>query len=307
MASESTDEGAVTVELPPGLDEWLSEQAAERDEPREVIIRQLLASYRTTTELDESASLAELFDVDSAIEDALGDKIDAAVVAAVDDATDSQLDAVMRDRLPDITDAVEGRLDDRFDAIEEEFQGKLTDVRERVVQLKREIDTKAPADHEAFDRIDELDEELTALNRELVGVRDEIEDDIADQSGRIDGVETRVDGIGERFDDIENRLSDTEDKLRRVAWVVNDLRDNQGGRDAHQKAVDRIKRAAAQEGISSASCESCGESVEIGLLTDPRCPHCNSTVSDVRPEGGIIRKKATLTTASQLEAGPNDE
>lgn len=268
MASESTEEGAVTVKLPPGLDEWLIEQAAQLDEPREVIIRQLLASYRTTTELDESASLAELFDVD---------------------------------------DAVEGRLDDRFDAIEEEFQEKLTDVRERVVQLKREIDTKAPADHEAFDRIDELDEELTALNRELVGVRDEIEGDIADQSGRIDDVETRVDGIGERFDDIDNRLSDTEDKLRRVAWVVNDLRDNQGGRDAHQKAVDRIKRAAAQEGISSASCESCNESIELGLLTDPRCPHCNSTVSDVRLEGGIIRKKATLTTASQLEAGPNDE
>ncbi len=300
MASESTDEGAVTVELPPGLDEWLSEQAAERDEPREVIIRQLLASYRTTTELDDSASLATLFDVDEAVEDAVGDKIDAAVVAAVDDAMDDQLDAVMRDRLPEMTDAVEGRLDDRFDALESEFQEKLTDVRERVVQLKREIDTKASADHEAFDSVDELDAELTALNRELVEVRDDIENDIADQSARVDDVDERV-------DDIEDRLSDTEDKLRRVAWVVNDLRDNQGGRDAHQKAVDRIKRAAAQEGISSASCENCGESVEIGLLTDPRCPHCNSTVSDVRPEGGIIRKKATLTTASQLEAGPNDE
>jgi predicted Zn-ribbon and HTH transcriptional regulator len=296
MASESTDEGAVTVELPPGLDEWLSERASELDEPREVIVRQLLASYQTTAELDESTSPAELFDIDGAVEDAMGDKLDAAVGAAID----SRLDDTVRDRLPDITDAVEGRLDDRLDAIEEDFQGKITDVRERVVQLKREIDTKAPADHEAFDAVDELDEELAALNRELVEVRDETEDGLADQSARVDDIE-------EHMEDIEERLSDTEDKLRRVAWVVNDLRDDQGGRDANQKAVDRIKRAAAQEGISTASCQSCGDSVDIGLLTDPRCPHCNSTVSDVRPEGGIIRKKATLTTASQLEAGPSDE
>jgi DNA repair exonuclease SbcCD ATPase subunit len=300
MASESTDEGSVTVELPPGLDEWLSERASALDQPREELVRQLLASYRTTAELDDASSVAELFDVEGTVEEAMGDRLDATVSAAVDEAIDNQLDTVMRDRLPDIADAVEGRLDDRFDDIEAEFQGKLTDVRERVVQLKREIDTKAPADHEAFDAVENLDGELTALNRELVEVRDEIEDDIADQSTRIEDVE-------KRFDDIEERLSDTEDKLRRVAWVVNDLRDDQGGRDAHQKAVDRIKRAAAQEGISTASCENCSESVDIGLLTDPRCPHCNSTVSDVRPEGGIIRKKATLTTASQLEAGPNDE
>jgi DNA repair exonuclease SbcCD ATPase subunit len=300
MASESTDEGSVTVELPPGLDEWLSERASALDQPREELVRQLLASYRTTAELDDASSVAELFDVEGTVEEAMGDRLDATVSAAVDEAIDNQLDTVMRDRLPDIADAVEGRLDDRFDDIEAEFQGKLTDVRERVVQLKREIDTKAPADHEAFDAVENLDGELTALNRELVEVRDEIEDDIADQSARIEDVE-------KRFDDIEERLSDTEDKLRRVAWVVNDLRDDQGGRDAHQKAVDRIKRAAAQEGISTASCENCSESVDIGLLTDPRCPHCNSTVSDVRPEGGIIRKKATLTTASQLEAGPNDE
>ena len=55
------------------------------------------------------------------------------------------------------------------------------------------------------------------------------------------------------------------------------------------------------------SCQNCGEKVEIGLLTDPQCPHCGSTVSDVQPEGGIIRKKASLVTAAQLEAGPTDE
>ncbi|MDS0259087.1 hypothetical protein NDI56_06745 [Haloarcula sp. S1CR25-12] len=299
MASESTDEGVVSVELPPGLDEWLDDRAGELDEPREEIVRQLLASYRSTTDGTEN-DLATALDIESRVEDAMRDELDAAVASAVEKEVTERLDSTVRDRLPDITDAVESRVDGRLNGVEDEFQGKLTDVRERVVQLKRELDAKAPADHEAFETVAELDDSVAELNRELVEVRDEFEGDIADQSGRIDALEARA-------DEFEDRLADTEEKLKRVAWVVSDLRDSQGGRDAHQKAVDRIKRAAAQEGISSASCQSCGEKVEIALLTDPQCPHCNSTVSDVQPEGGIIRKKASLVTAAQLEAGPTDE
>lgn len=300
MASESTDEGGVTVELPPGLDKWLDERAAELGVPRDVVVRQLVASYQATAELDESTPLSELLDIESVVEETVGDQLDAAVAAAVEDTVASHLDETVQDRFPDITDAVEGRLDSRFDDIESDVDQKITDVRQRVVQLKREIDTKVPTDHQAFTALAELEDEVETLNHELVEVRDDMEDTAENRSARLDDVE-------ERFDEVEARLSDTEDKLKRVAWVVNDLRDNQGGRDAHQKAVDRIKRAAAQEGISAASCQNCSESVEIGLLTDPNCPHCNSTVSDVRPDGGIIRKRATLVTASQLEAGDTDE
>jgi chromosome segregation ATPase len=300
MASESTEEGVVSVELPPGLDEWLDQRARELGEPREELVQQLLASYRASTEFEGTDSLATALDIEARVEDALQDELDAAVAAAVDDALAERVDSTVRDRLPDITDAVESRIDGRIDDVEGEFQGKLTDVRDRVVQLKRELDTKAPADHEAFESVAELDDSVDALNRELVAVRDEFEGDIADHSGQLEE-------LAERLESFEDRLDDVESKLTRVAWVVSDLRDNQGGRDAHQKAVDRIKRAAAQEGITSASCQNCGESVAIGLLTDPQCPHCDSTVSDVQPEGGIIRKKASLVTAAQLEAGPTDE
>ncbi|WP_277541632.1 hypothetical protein [Haloarcula laminariae] len=293
MASESTDEGVVAIELPPELDEWLDERARELGEPREELVTRLLATYRSTTERD-GGDLADALDVERRVEDAMQDELDATVAAAVDE----RVDSTVRDRLPDITDAVESRVEGRLDDVEDDFGEKITDVRERVVQLKRELDGKAPADHEAFGRVAELDESVAELNRELVEVRDEVEDGLAGQADRVDELEAR-------FEDIDGRLDDTEEKLKRVAWVVNDLRDDQGGRDAHQKAVDRIKRAAAQEGISSASCQSCGETVEIGLLTDPQCPHCDTTVSDVQPEGGIIRKKASLVTAAQLEAGPD--
>ncbi|WP_276272637.1 ribbon-helix-helix protein, CopG family [Haloarcula litorea] len=303
MASESTEEGAVTIELPPELDEWLDEQAGALGVSREAVVRQLLASYRTTAELDDDATVEGLLDVEAAVEDAMQDELDAAVAAAVADALDGQVDAAVEsavgDRLPEITAAVEDRLDDRVEA---EFQEKIEDVRERIVQVKKEADAKAPADHDhpEFEAVDELETELTELNRELVEVRDHVEEELADREAEIDDVDERVDGLAARVDDAE-------DKLQRVAWVVSDLRDEVGGRDAHQRAVDRIKRAAAQEGISTANCESCGESVDVSLLTDPECPHCGSTVSDVRPEGGIFRTKARLVTAAQLESGADDE
>ena len=300
MASESTEEGGVNVELPPDLDEWLDERTAAVGEPRDALVRQLLASYRAATELDNEEALGTLVDVDGAVEAAMQDELDAAVAAAVDNVLEEQVDSTVRDRLPGLTDAVESRLDDRFESIDQEFQEKITDVRKRVVQLKRDLDGKAPADHDAFDTVTELEGDVTELNRELVEVRDELEEHVSRQGERLGAVEQRLDDIEGRFDDIE-------DKLKRVAWVVSDLRDDQGGRDDHEKAVNRIKRAAAQEGITSASCQSCGDSVEVALLTEPQCPHCNSTVSNVRPDGGFIRKKATLVTAKQLEAGPSDE
>jgi len=300
MASESTDEGVVAVELSPELDEWLDERARELGQPREELVTQLLAAYRTTATERDGGDLATALDVEGRVEDAMQDELDAAVAAAVDDVLAERVDSTVRERLPDITDAVESRVEGRLDDVEAGFQEKLTDVRERVVQLKRELDGKAPADHEAFETVAALDESVAELNRELIEVRDEFEDDLASQTERVSDLETR-------FDEFERRLDDAEDKLKRVAWVVNDLRDDRGGRDAHQKAVDRIKRAAAQEGITSASCKNGGEKVEIGLLTYPQCPHCNSTVSDVQPEGGIIRKTASLGTAAQLEAGPTDE
>jgi chromosome segregation ATPase len=300
MASESTDEGVLTVELPPELEEWLDERTREQGEPREELVIQLLAAYRATTTERNDGDLAAALDVESHVEESIQEKLDATVTAAVDDVLAEQIDSTVRDRLPDITDAVESRVEGRLDDVEDDFTGKITDVRERVVQLKRELDSKAPVDHEAFEMVDEVDDSVTSLRSELATLRNEFEDTAASHTEQMADLERR-------FDEVDSRLEDMESKLKRVAWVVSDLREEQGGRDANQKAVDRLKRAAAQEGISDAACQDCGETVDIGLLTDPQCPHCNTTVTDIQPEGGILWKKASLVTAAQLESGPTDE
>ncbi|MGB9932671.1 hypothetical protein [Haloarcula amylolytica] len=297
MSSESTDDGGVHVELSADLDEWLTEQAETLGVPREAVMEQLLAAYMTAADSDEG--------MDDILQPS-ADELDAVVAATVDEKLNGSVEAATESavsaHIPDIVDTVERQLAERFDALEADFQTKIEDVRERVVQVKREADAKAPADHshEEFDRIDALSQEIEEMKAELAALRDDVADSLETE-------DERVADIGDQVSDIDDRLDDVEDKLTRVAWVVSDLRDDQGGRDQNQKAVDRLKRAAAQENISTARCSNCDEQVEIGLLTDPQCPHCNTTVSDVRPEGGIIRSKARLVAAAQLEPGETNE
>ncbi|MBO4248745.1 ribbon-helix-helix protein, CopG family [Halomicrobium sp. IBSBa] len=329
MASESREEQSVSVDLSDELDEWLDQQAERTDTERSAIVRQLLETYHATETLDETAIEEIQATVEEAvtaeatkatramvadrleselpaqIEAELDERVERAVESTLDDRLAAAVERAIGDELPTIADAVESRLDEqrsttidevgaRIQQLDAEFQEKLDDVRQRVVQVKKETDAKAPVEHthEAFERFEELDGEIEALGTNLGAVRDDLDD--------LDG---RVDDTDERLDDVVERLDDAEDKLNRVAWVVSDLRDETQGKDSYERAVARIKRAAAQEGLTTARCENCSESVEIALLTDPECPHCHAAVSDVRPEGGIFRTKARLVTASELEAG----
>ena len=345
MASESREEQSVSVDLSDELDEWLDRQAERTDTSRNEVVRQLLGTYHATETLDESAvdeiqtTVEESIATEATkatravvadrleselpdrIDDELEEQVERVVQEQVDDAVDARVEQVVEerladaveaavaDKLPSIADAVESRLDDQLSAatddveadlerLDAEFQEKLDDVRQRVVQVKKETDAKAPADHthEGLERIDELDAELESIGTDLLAVRDELDD-----------LDERVTETDESLGDALGRLDDAEDKLKRVAWVVSDLRDETQGKDSHERAVARIKRAAAQEGITTASCENCSESVDVALLTDPECPHCHAAVSDVRPEGGLFRSKARLVTAAELEAGENDE
>lgn len=270
FVSDSREDTDAPLSLPPAVAEWLDERAAAMDLDREALLVQLLDSYRAAETLGG--------DLDDPIEDAVDE------------------------RLATAADSMQADLEAQIDDLEREFQSKIVDVRERVIQVKNEADGKADAEHshEELAEVDTLATVVEALEDSV----DELEDRHEQATAELrEDLESGLERAAEERTDIDDRLTDATDKLRRVAWVVSDLKDDVGADDAHDKAVDRIKRAAAQEGVETASCESCGESVNLGLLTAPECPHCEATVSDVRPTGGIFRKKARLVAAAQLESG----
>jgi len=265
MSSESTEEELLMVHLPAELDDWLDEQAADSGIDREMLLVQLLASYRKTAQLEDGTNGALPVSDTEAIESAIVD------------------------RLPEATRAMQDQFEERIDAVEAEFQEKLDDVRERVIQVKQQVDAKAPADHshEEFDRLVALARRLDELDDELEAVTEQLE-------AEIDERERDATALQEQLDTVQ-------DRLETVAWVVDDLRDAHESSEAIE-TIDRVKRAAAKADVRRARCESCGNGVEIGLLTDANCPHCDATVIDVEPSSGLFGKPQLLV-ASGLEAG----
>ena len=290
MASESGSERTLSVTLPADLEEWLDEQAAAAEVDRTELLVQLLATYRTAA--DES--LEDALEIDSReIEEAVRSQLDDQLTARLDGELESRIEQtvnnVLTEQLTEATNSVQRQLSNRIDTVESEFDEKIGDVRERVIQVKKEADKKAPAEHshDELDAIPELEATVADLRTELDALRSEFDE--------------HVPGNQEELADAEQRLDEMQDRLQTIAWVVSDLRDAQESSGGLQ-AVERIKRAAAKANIERANCENCGEGVTLSLLTDPECPHCSATVTNVEPSSGWFGNPRLLT-AAQLESG----
>lgn len=224
----------------------------------------------------------------------------------------------------------------RFEELDAEFTELLEDVRERVIQVKRETDRKAPADHDhedlaerlatLSDRLDDVEADLSAVEGDAEQVAtlservDEVAADLTEQAAAVDEVESelaavddRVDEGFENYEDVLEYLTDTTDELERrldvLARAVVDVRGEVrrlGGQSAARAEAERLKLAANRSGVRSAACADCGASVDIALLTRPECPQCASSFSDVEPKQGLFGSH-TLTTGEPPALRAADE
>ena len=278
MVSESSEGQTVSVALPTELIEWLESEANETGVERDTLLAQLLASYRAMEEIEgELENGAVALDITDVTETALAGQLDGKLETKVDEQVNQAKDALQR------------QLDSQIETLEAEFQEKLQDVRHRVVQVKKESDSKAPEGHAhpEFDELTALVEQVETLQSEFDQFKATYEETVSAQE---DAVDTH-----------DARLEELQDRLQTVAWVVSDLRNAQDS-STEIETVERIKRAAARADIERATCENCGNGVTLSLLTEPRCPHCEATVTNVEPATGWFGT-SVLTVASQLESG----
>lgn len=183
--------------------------------------------------------------------------------------------------------------DDRLDELEQVFRAMIEDVRERVIQVKRETDGKAPVDHSH----DDLRHTVEQVSRELEALQTQI-----------DSLDERLDAGFDNYEDILIYLTDTTDdlaaQLGEVAAAVIDLRDRideSGRHEARQAALANLTQPANRHGVSTAKCENCSGSVDLRLLVEPRCPHCNTAFAELEPKRGLFRS-AMLRTGSSVPA-----
>lgn len=218
----------------------------------------------------------------------------AAIYRALDaeaDGHDAPLDEVESDL---------AALTDRVAAVENDLDSKIDDVRERVIQIKRETDAKAPRDHGHPALEDRVDEAARAA---------------ADAEARIDDLDDRLDRGFENYEEILEYLTDVTDDLEgnveTLAGAVVDLRAELRrvtAAEHDRRAVDDLRTAANRHGERTASCDDCSATVDLGLLARPHCPHCEAAFVDFEPPTGFFGS-ATLVTGNHpaLTDGRDDD
>jgi uncharacterized phage infection (PIP) family protein YhgE len=283
----------MSITLPADLDEWLDQQASAADVDRQELLVQLLASYRMAADqdghLDDDALEIEQADIAESVRSQLDEQLPARLDSEIDSRIEQAVEQALTERLSKATNSVQRQLSNRIDSVETEFDENISDVRERVIQVKKEADSKAAADHthDQLESITEIQRTLAELETDLDGLQTEFEAHVPEHE--------------QALTELDDQFEQMQDRLQTVAWVVSDLRDAQASQGGLE-AVERIKRAAAKADIERADCENCGEGVTLSLLTDPECPHCNATVTNVEPASGWFGNP-TLLTAAQLESG----
>lgn len=271
MASDSPGDSSVAVELPESLSGWLDEKADAEGRSREDVLLQLLSAHRKVDGMEN------------------GDVDVPAGMEGLATAVEEEIAAAVEDRLAEAsTDGVDS---DELDRVESRFTELLEDVRERVLQVKRETDAKAPADHDhpemAPDQADlreDVDAELSGLASDLAALGERVDAGFDNYEEVLEYLADGVDRMGARQVTLARALVETRDELRTLA-----------ARDSARSAADSVKREAAERGIRDADCEACGTEVDVGLLTRAECPHCASTFVGVEDARGFFGSDTLVT------------
>jgi rubrerythrin len=256
--------------LPEELRAWVDERAEERGVEPEAVLARAVLVHREAERL-----------------------------AGTDGEADPSSTAARLDRLSDL-DAEVSAVADRLDALDAEVDDLIDDVRERVIQVKRETDGKAPADHDHAD-LRETATEAAETAEHAMAAAEDAREAVADEA-TADDVRERVAALSERTDRLEERA----ETLARVAVEARDERRDLRSAEAERAAADELRRHANRHGDAVAKCEDCGGTVRLGLLSRPRCPHCEATVASVEPSG-VVRKARLRTGAPPALDGETTE
>jgi len=158
----------------------------------------------------------------------------------------------------------------RVESLEAELDEKIDDIRSRMLQLKQQTESKAPAEHEheAFDRFDGLEDQLIQVE------------------SAVSELETDIEELAAATETNDETLETTQERLRRVAAAVVRLR--QQAHDDGDDHLEKLCQIAAQRGFETANCRACGNAVNISLLSEPVCPHCSAEFGDIAGNDGFF-------------------
>ena len=265
MDSDSGGDHEISVTLSPPLREWIAERSSALGIPQAQLLEQLLAAHRDVAERDGdvSTALSELADIESAVERALDDRLE-----------------------PEAIDTLETDIEDtqgQVDELDAKLTNHVEDLRSRVLQLRDSVSERAPADH-SHEELELIADRLEVISEEI----GEIDD-------RTNATDETLWWISTEIGSTTDRLETVEDRIDRLARAVVALKRHRDASNADTQTLNGIKKTANQRGTRSANCENCSNTVQIELLSEPFCPHCDRRVDDLTESDSFLGRFRTPT------------
>lgn len=228
------------------LDQWVADRAAAEGLTREEFLHRLVDAHRTLEERGDGVGV---------------EQADTAAVEHTVEELETEL----------------GDIAARVATVEDQLDEKITDVRERVIQIKRETDAKAAAAHDhpeierRIDRIDAGFENYESVLESLTETTDEHD--------------SKLDRLGSAVVDARTRLATIERRMET------------------RQAVAELREEANRHGVTTAACGNCSEPVHLGLLDKPSCPHCSASFDGIEPKRFFFgTNRVTVGTPPALES-----
>ena len=255
------------ITLPAELDEWLTSRVDETEHSKSALLARAVAAYRLLSEVEDDP-----------------------------DVFDRELTAL------ESVDIVDGDTAERLDALESAVDDRFDELKERIIDVLKETRARAPKDHEhpkLASQVDDISAELSSLqtaHEELTTTHETFETTVDDElsalSAELDSATDSFESLETRSDRLAGAVVDLRRRLSRVEQELSDRR-----------ALDSILAIAHEEGLSKATCESCGSGIELGLLRAPWCPHCEARFESIEPRSFFRRPLLTVADRPALEAG----
>lgn len=236
---------------------------AEADRPADLLTRVLAESDLTEEELTDRLL---------ALTDAMDPEADTTVVEPA--------------RVEEHEEQI-GALETQLEALEEEFQAKIEDLRKRLIQVKRLTDTKAPDDH-GHDEFEAVASQLDELAAEISDVESRFEAGFENYESILEYLSGSLDTVNERLPVLAEAVVTLRDEVDMIVEQA-----------TYQERLTSLTETANNHGIRRARCDSCSGKIDLSLLQEPRCPHCQSVFAELDANTGFFG-----THTLSVEAAP---
>lgn len=240
------------------------------------------------------------------------------IASSVEDTGDT---ASQLEKFEDELDALESRLDQTTVEADEVSQAirrvnQLEDQLEQVAEEARTAGSDSDRLRQFEDQLASVAERVEAVSQSLPAEVDELSADVDELAGEIEPVYEQLGEIEQAHKQLDSQIRSEFRTIEKVfeqfneeidaidadlgEWTATYESDIEqiSDRQRHRDQLVELKQEASQAGISEASCEACGETVDLSLLPTTACPSCDITFTGVESGGWTPFSGATLTTSA---------